>query len=225
MIHTIFFDVGGTLMTGDSTLKPIAEQMDRSRKDEIFEFMKKRFMAMYLDENPAAFHSIKEMLTICAADAAKEFDLADFSDQVEECYRRNHLDNDTLYSDTVPVLKKLKQRGLRLILISDADADVLDEQLAGYDLHRFFDGFIISSNTRAYKPSEKVVMKALEYCREPLSGILFVGDTKVDVMTARKMNVRSVLIYRHNEYKTEADYKISTHDEIFDIIDKANSDN
>ncbi|UCD95071.1 MAG: hypothetical protein JSU69_03195 [Candidatus Zixiibacteriota bacterium] len=60
MIHTIFFDVGGTLMTGDSTLKPIAEQMDPSRKDEIFGFMKQKFMAMYLDENPPKFYSIRK---------------------------------------------------------------------------------------------------------------------------------------------------------------------
>jgi 2-haloalkanoic acid dehalogenase type II len=222
MIHTIFFDAGGTLMTGDSTLKPIAEQMDPERKDEIFEFMRRKFMSIYLDENPSKFYSIKEILKICAVEAAREFDLADFSDKVQECYRRNHLDNDTLYSDTVPVLEKLKQRGIRLILISDADADVLEDQLAKYDLFRFFDGVIISSNTRAYKPSEKVVNEALKYCREPLSGVLFVGDTKVDVMTARKMKVRSVLIYRHNDYKTDSDYKILKLDEILEIIEKEN---
>nr|MBN2276884.1 HAD-IA family hydrolase [candidate division Zixibacteria bacterium] len=219
MIHTVFFDVGGTLVTGESTLKVIADRLDPKQSEPIFRYMVDRFMEIYLDENPPRFYSIKELLTLSTRLAAEEFGTPDLSHQTVEIYRWHHMNNDHLYDDTVATLENLKDKGLRLILISDADADVLEEQLRMFDILKYFDGTIISSHTKAYKPSDPVVRKALEYCNEPLSGILFVGDTIVDLKTAEKMKVRSALINRNGRFKYKADHQITHLNQIFDIID------
>ena len=72
------------------------------------------------------------------------------------------------------------------------------------------------------QPADKAVAKALEYCDEPLSGVLFVGDTIVDIRTAQKMKVKSVLINRDNNFKLEADYRITGLNQLFDIITESN---
>lgn len=222
MIHTIFFDIGGTLVTGESTLKPLAEKLDPERKDEIFEFMKKKFFEMYLDENPPRFHTVKELLAICAQKASEKFGLPDICDMVPDCYRRAHLENDVLFEDTLPTLQRLKKGGIKLILASDADADVLLEQLETLGILEYFDASVISSNVKAYKPSDATIKELLKYCDEPYSGILFIGDTIVDVKTARKMKVKAVLIDRDSNFKINADYRISGLNQIFDIISEIN---
>lgn len=218
MVHTIFFDVGGTLIAGESTLKVIAREMDQDQCDEIFKFLVDRFMEFYLDENPARFYSIKELLELTAGEAAHKFKLEDISHRAVELYRWQHIENDYMFDDTLPTLKKLREMNIKLILISDADANVLLEQLEMYDLLKYFDGTIISDQTRAYKPSDRVVDKALSYCDEPLSEILFVGDRLVDLKTAEKMGVKSVLINRNGKFKHDAAFQIKSLNEIFDII-------
>jgi len=220
MIHTIFFDVGGTLVTGESTLRVIAARLDSDRQEPIFKYMVKRFMEIYLDENPPRFYSIKELLTLSTRWASEEFGTADLSDKAVEIYRHHHMTNDHLFDDTIETLEKLKTMGIRLILISDADADVLEDQLKMFDILRYFDETIISSHTKAYKPSDIVVRKAMEYCREPFSKILFVGDTIVDLKTAQKMKVKSILINRDGQFKYDADFKITGLNQIFEIIEK-----
>jgi putative hydrolase of the HAD superfamily len=210
----VFFDIGGTLVGGTSVLQVIAEEMDGSQSEAIFKYLIDRFMLYYLDENPPRFYSIKELLILTAKEASKKFKLADISDKAVPLYRYQHLNHDYLYDDTVATLEELAHRKIKLILISDADSDVLVEQLTMFDIIKYFDGIIISDQTKAYKPSDKVVQKALGYCEKPYDGILFVGDRDVDINTARKMGVKSVLINRGGKFRYKADYHISSLDEI-----------
>jgi HAD superfamily hydrolase (TIGR01549 family) len=175
---------------------------------------------MYLQEKPARFHTIKELLAVSVKKASEKFNLPDISDEVEEVYRNNHLINSILYEDALPAIEKLKKEGIKLILLSDADADVLTEQLRRFGILEYFDGVIISSHIGAYKPSDATVKEALKYCDEPLSGILFVGDNVGDMKTAEKMKVKSVLIRRNGRFSVDADYKITNLNQIFDIISK-----
>lgn len=222
MFHTVFFDVGGTLIAGESSLKVIAREMDGSREGEIFRFLVDEFMKIYLNPSPPRFYSIKELLALTAKKAAEHFQTSDISDRAVEIYRRNHFDNDYIFDDTLPTLNKLRSDNVKIILISDADADVLLEQLELYGLMRYFEATIISNMVRAYKPSDKTVAEALKYCREPKDGILLVGDTAVDMQTARKMKIKSALISRNGHFKHEADYYIKDLSEIFQLKENNN---
>ncbi|MEW5924311.1 MAG: HAD-IA family hydrolase [Candidatus Zixiibacteriota bacterium] len=218
MVHTVFFDIGGTLVTGTSGLHMLAKRLDASRESEIFQSLRNDFMDIYLDESPVRFYTIKEILALTAQKTAARFGLPDVSDEVVELYRTAYLKQGYMYDDTVETLRRLKANGINIVLISDADDDVLVTQLKNFGIWDYFDHTIISSITKAYKPADKVVAKALEYSAEPLSGILFVGDTIVDIKMAKKMNVKSVLINRDNNFKLEADYKITGLDQLFNII-------
>lgn len=225
MFHTVFFDVGGTLIAGESSLKVIAREMDGSREAEIFRFLVDEFMKIYLDPAPPRFYSIKELLALTAKMAARQFDVPDVSDRAVKIYRRNHFDNDYICDDTLPTLNKLRADNVKIILISDADADVLLEQLEMFGLLRYFEATIISNMVKAYKPSDKTVAEALKHCREPKDGILLVGDTVVDMETAAKMKVKSALINRNGKFKHDADYQISDLSEIFRLQSKSKDNN
>jgi len=220
MIHTIFFDIGGTLVTGRSSLHVIAEAMDPDKKEELFRYMVDEFMKIYLAPDPPRFYSIKELLRLTSKMAADKYGVKDVSDRAVELYRKNHMEYDVLYDDTLRALDKLTELGVKIVAVSDADADVLLEQMDFFDIKKFFDDIVISSHTEAYKPSDKVIARLKKHLREPYSEIMFVGDTKVDVQTAEKMGVKSVLINRGKNYNIKADYKINSLDELLDIIQK-----
>jgi putative hydrolase of the HAD superfamily len=219
MIHTIFFDAGGTIITTKSTLIYLAEKLDSRRQEEIFRYLVDSFMVYYENENIERFYSVKEIIAITLKKAAEKFDVPDLSGETEKYYRLNHLRDASLFEDTLPTLEKLKKRNIKNIICSDADADVLVEQMKMFKIYDYFENLIVSSNVGAYKPHKKMVASVDKYCREPYSGILFVGDSRVDMETAQRANIKSVLINRNGKFKHEADYKIKSLSELFGIID------
>jgi HAD superfamily hydrolase (TIGR01549 family) len=219
MMHTIFFDVGGTIITTKSTLIFFAEMLEPERQDEIFHYLVESFMVYYENENIERFYSVKEIIAIILKKTAQKFNVPDLSGETEKYYRLNHLQHASLFEDTLPALEKLKERKFRMIVCSDADADVLVEQMKMFKIYDFFDNLIISSNVGAYKPHGKMVEEVKKQAREPFSQNLFVGDSRVDMETARRVNIKSALINRSGKFRHDADYRIRSLSEVADIID------
>jgi len=222
-VHTIIFDVGGTLVKARSVLYTFAELMDPGHIDELFKILRGKFMVIYRDENPPRFIGIKEILVTVIRETAREYNLPDVSDKVDSHYGNFYLRHASLFDDTIPTLERLKGDGFRLIVVSDADPDVLDSELSTFEIYRYFDHILISGKIEAYKPSDKMVRAILDVCDEPRTGIIFVGDTEVDILTARKMHVTSVLIKRNGDFGHDADYHITDFKELFEIIEEINN--
>ena len=218
MIHTVIFDVGGTLVKARSTLITFANQLAPGNSEKLLEFLIKEFMKIYRDENPTKFIGIKEIIAIILKKAAKEFNVEDISDEAPELYGETYLNHANLFEDTLPTLKRLKEMGIKLIVASDADPDVLNKELSTFVIYKYFDEILISGNVKAYKPSDKMIRAIVDKCDKPYSDILFVGDTEVDILTAKKIGARSVLIKRNGSFPIEADYRITRLDKIFEII-------
>lgn len=218
MIHTVLFDAGGTIVTGKTALETIADVLDPEGKTEVFDILRKTFLSLYLDDNPPRFYTIRDMLTRCVQEAVRQLGCKDISNDVPRLYRMTYREHGMMYDDTLPTLTRLKESGIKLILVSDADADVLAEQLTAYGVVDFFDATVISSDVRAYKPSDRTVTAIRKHCREPFDEVLFVGDTIVDIKTAEKLGAISALINRDGDYSIPADYQLKSLFDIFDIM-------
>lgn len=223
MIHTVIFDVGGTLVRARSSLVTFADWLapdnDENLRKELLEFLINEFMKIYRDDKRIEFIGIKEIIAIVLKKAADKFNVKDISDKADVLYGEAYLSRANLFYDTVPTLKKLKGMGIKLIIASDADPDVLDRELTKFKIKKYFDEIIISGNIKAYKPSDKMTNAIKDKCNKPYSGILFVGDTEVDVLAAKKIGAKSVLINRNGDFQVEADYQIKKLDKICDIIE------
>ncbi len=218
MIHTVIFDIGGTLVNAPSVFNAFADVMDPSRRDELFKFMRPIFMEIYRDEDRGEFWTIKQIAAHVVKKAAVQFGIEDISAKVGQVYGDYYLKQAKLFEDTLPTLKKLKENGRKIVAVSDADADVLMRELTTFGIDKFFENIIISSDVEAYKPTDKMVAYIRERVDRPYHDILFVGDTEVDVMTGRKLNAHSVLIRRNGKFPYSADFQISDLNNIFGII-------
>ena len=134
-------------------------------------------------------------------------------------YLVHNLDNTKPYPGIIPLLKRLHNEGKNIAVVSNKF------YAATQDLVKhFFDEYITVAigereNIRK-KPAPDTVFEALRQLSASLSGAVYIGDSDVDVMTARNCNIpcRSVLWgFRTKEFliKNGATTFVTAPDEIF----------
>jgi 2-haloalkanoic acid dehalogenase type II len=102
------------------------------------------------------------------------------------------------FPDTRPALLRAREAGVRLVIISNTDHDIIEHTLRQLDVP--FDGVVTAEDAQAYKPSEKVFRTALERIGEPPERILHVAfGFKYDLPPAAALGMRTAWVNRHAE--------------------------
>jgi putative hydrolase of the HAD superfamily len=100
------------------------------------------------------------------------------------------------YEDAKPALRALRDRGLRLVVVSNWDVS-LPEVLARVGLLELIDGVVTSAAAGARKPDPAIFAAALDLAEARRGEALHVGDTlDEDIEGARAAGVRALLIDR-----------------------------
>ncbi len=217
MVHTILFDIGGTLITSGNLFLIIARELDENNKG-LSNILRTEFNKLYADKNPDNFLTLSEILSIVLVSVSKNYNLKDLSDKAKDFYREAFINAGIIFPETIEVLTLLKDRNIQIIAVTDADEEVMYDELKHFKILSYFNELIISSRVGAYKPADKFINKILELCKKPYSDVLFVGDSEVDVLTAKKIGVKSVLIDRHNTQVSSPDYRISNLKELAKLL-------
>lgn len=210
MIKAIFFDVGSTLLYPSPDVptvynKVVADWGYAFSYEEIDSFMPEVWA--YYEEEVAADASFW-------ADDARSHDIwvnmyallserLGITDDAErrEIGSRVHTAFKTaahwdLYSDVIPTLELLKERGLRISLISNWGKD-LRAILADLPLDRYLDDAIISAEVELHKPDPRIFRLALERLGVEAHEAVHVGDQLIaDVEGAQAVGMMGVLLDR-----------------------------
>lgn len=101
-----------------------------------------------------------------------------------------------IYDDADPALAALRQRGLKLGVISNWD-DRLRPLLKSLQITDWFDSIVVSCEVGASKPASAIFEAAVEKLGLPARSILHVGDSfEMDVLGARATGLHAVQIER-----------------------------
>lgn len=214
MVKLIFFDMGGTLVEGDGLFREFAVEMG-SDTSETVSYLAKSFVDVKAGAN--SFMTVKEILSESCKIVAVKHNLKDISGQAGQIYSNYFLKRANLIKGALFILKELKKIGVSMIVASDADSDVLIEELEILGIKDFFDDFLISSDLKAYKPEEGFVVSAKKLVQGKENEALFIGDSSVDVDTAKKLGIKSVLFNQEGKFSYDADYQISDLKEILSL--------
>ncbi len=134
--------------------------------------------------------SLSELRERCAALVSRKLGLDVTVDELIAAIRFS------AYPDAVPALDALRERGLRLVAVSNWDCS-LPRVLDGCGLGELLDGTITSAEAGARKPDPAIFGRALELAGCGPDEALHVGDTaEEDVAGARAAGIRSLLIDR-----------------------------
>ena len=97
--------------------------------------------------------------------------------------------------DVAPALAALRQRGLRLVVVSNANGR-LRHLFDRLDLAKWFDLLFDSHDWGVEKPDPRLFQLALEQSRSDASRTIHVGDLyHVDVMGARRAGLREAVLF------------------------------
>lgn len=100
------------------------------------------------------------------------------------------------YPDAAPALRRLRERGVRLVVVSNWDVSVHDV-LARSGLASLIDGAISSAELGSAKPDAAIFRHALTLAGVPASAALHAGDShEADVLGARAAGIEAVLLVR-----------------------------
>ncbi len=99
------------------------------------------------------------------------------------------------YDDTVPMLRELRDAGIRTCLLSNAGVpirDVLDRE----GVTGLYDEIVLSYEVGCVKPQRRIFEIALERLDMPASDVLMVGDNANDDGGATHLGIRTLILPR-----------------------------
>jgi HAD superfamily hydrolase (TIGR02253 family) len=140
-------------------------------------------------------------------------------------YRRAKTNLVMPYPNVPDVLNKLKKKGLKLGILSDAPRMQAWIRLVEMNIQKNFDIVVTLDDTGVKKPDQRPFMKAAETLGLRPEEILFVGDSVLrDVEGAKRAGMVAVLAKYGNfdaqKSKTKPDYMIDDIEELLKIVDK-----
>jgi 2-haloacid dehalogenase len=108
------------------------------------------------------------------------------------------------FPDTRPALLRARHQGLKLVIISNTDRDIIEHTLRHLQVP--FDDVITAQDCRAYKPSPAVFEQALAKLGQAPEHILHVAfGFKYDIGPAQRLGCRTAWVNRHVEPRPGAE--------------------
>lgn len=180
--NTVLFDLDGTLL---DTLEDLADALNRT------------MIHFHLPER-----SLAEVRSFVGNGARRLIELAAGSDhaQLEEIldyykadYDRNSLVKTAPYPGIADMLKTLHSAGCRVGIVSNKP-DITVKRLADALFEGCVDIAIGEKQGIRRKPAPDTVLAAMEALGETADQTVYVGDSEVDILTARAAGVRCISV-------------------------------
>ena len=100
-----------------------------------------------------------------------------------------------LYDGAIDVLDAMKQRGMKMALITNGNAISQRRSVDRFALDRYFDCIVIEGEFGVGKPDERVFRHALASCRVDPSRTWMVGDNlEADIATAHRLGMHTIWV-------------------------------
>jgi len=124
-----------------------------------------------------------------------------------------------LYDDVVPVMKKLREKDLKIGLITNLEID-MKPFCSKLGLDPYLDFIVTSGEAGSDKPQPEIFLLALKKAGVESSEAIHVGDQyKIDAVGAMGAGIKPVIIDRYDMYPEITDCpRIKTLDELFSYI-------
>ncbi len=190
--RAVFLDALGTLVELEPPWISLREMVPADVGDEQLVQALKAEMAYYKEHAHEGRDeaSLGELRERCAAIVSGKLEFEVTVDELVDAIRFS------AYPDAAPALQGLRDRGLRLIAVSNWDC-ALPRVLERCGIERMLDGVVTSAGAGARKPDPAIFAAALELAGCEAGEALHVGDTaEEDVAGARAAGIRPLLIDR-----------------------------
>ena len=107
------------------------------------------------------------------------------------------------FSGTLPLLRTLKDRGIKTAIVTQTKRGPVMEQLERFGLSLYVDAVVGAEDADELKPSPKPVLAALHRLQADPGRAVFTGDMVEDVLSGNRAGVRVISIVQDGGYQAE----------------------
>lgn len=214
MIDTILLDFDGTLMnTREGIIKSWQYLFKKVRGLDVDEeFLKDTFGEPLMTSLERFF-----------PDIAPEESIEIYRD-----YQRQHHEAMMKpFDGVVKTVKALKDKGVKIALVTSRGSKSSMEGLEMCGMLNCFDALVTADKCEKHKPEPEPILMALKLLNAKKENTLMVGDTRFDLISAKKAGVCSVLVGWSEELgelkeskEYAPDFVIEKAEDIFDILER-----
>ncbi|MBD5182887.1 MAG: HAD family hydrolase [Muribaculaceae bacterium] len=156
-------------------------------------------------------------------DALSERTINEALDVFKSYYSDHCFDKTVPYPGIPELLADLTARGISLAVTSNKYSEAVEKIIAHYFPNDNFKAILGSTEGMPRKPDPSIVFKALSMNPTPKANVLYVGDSGVDMETARRACVESCGVSWGFRPITElkkalADHIVATPSQIMDLV-------
>jgi HAD superfamily hydrolase (TIGR01549 family) len=182
-VEAVLFDLDGTLMdTDDQAVEALARRLQRLHWPHPQQAARRLVMA---SETPG--NMLMTLVDILGLDDT----LAALTDRLRRLRGLRTQANFRIVAGVVEMLAGLDGR-YRLAVVTTRGGSETAAFLDQYSLHGFFGALVTRESTRRYKPHPAPVRRAAQLLGVPVERCVMVGDTTVDVKSARRAGAWAV---------------------------------
>jgi 2-haloacid dehalogenase len=95
-------------------------------------------------------------------------------------------------SETVEILHKLKNKGFKLLALTNWSAETFPVALKKYEFLKLFEGIVVSGEIKMLKPFKEIYLYTLEKYKLNSSKCLFIDDRLSNVKGAINCGIKSI---------------------------------
>lgn len=191
--ETIVFDLDGTLL---NTLEDLTDAVNDALRAMQMPERTLQEVRMFVG------NGVRRLMELSVPDGFKNPKFEETFVRFKQYYEAHCNDKTRAYEGMVPLLRELKERGYALAIVSnklDAAVKELNEI--------YFEGIVQAAVGEregvARKPAPDMVYLALEELQKPWETALYIGDSDVDILTAKNAGLPSISVlwgFRDKEF-------------------------
>ena len=212
MVKGVFFDFWGTLVE-NGTYSPLKQSYGilrvRMPFGQFAEQFERVLMTKTYEDQATAF-----------AEVCKAFNVNPIPIVMEKLigvWNKNRL-LAKIYPDTIETLKALKEKKIKVALISNAPSDNVEQVLERFGMNELFDGIFISYEQGKLK-TEGLFEAALKKLKLKKDDVISVGDSiETDIKGAENAGIKGYLLDRKG--RREFERKIMTLTEVLKLVEE-----
>ncbi|MFJ7934547.1 HAD family hydrolase [Sporosarcina sp. NPDC096371] len=220
MIRAAIFDLDGTLLNRDESVKMFIDRQYDRLIAQIGHISKEKYMTRFIELDSRGYvwkDKVYQQLVEefeCTAITWEEL-LQDYiSEFKNHCIPFPHL---------IDMLEELKRNDLLLGMITNGYGQFQMDNILALGVEKYFDLILVSEWEGIKKPDPQIFNKALEKLNVTASESIFIGDHPVnDVLGAQKVGMKGVWKKDFQWGNVDADYIVDDLVELPLIIEKLN---
>lgn len=221
MIKTVIFDLDGTLLNRDESVKLfINAQYDRLNK-VVGHIPRENYVTRFIELDSRGYvwkDKVYQQL-------ANEFEITDITwEELLQDYICEMKNNCVPFPNLIGLLIELKRRNYRLGIITNGKGQFQMDNIKALGIEDFFDTILVSEWEGIKKPDPEIFKRALKQLNVSPNISIFVGDHAVnDVKAAQNAGMIGIWKKDIQWSKVEADFIINDLAELPFVIDNINN--